>query len=207
MRSPRSGPVRLILLALLVLVAPGIAQASPLTTVQAATETVLGSLRSPQTQDDPALAVAIDQAIEPFVDFPRMARLVLGKHWRRATPLQQESFTREFRHLLVSFYTDALDEFVASRADTSGIDITFFPPQEDADGTTATVRSRIQQPEGNAISVIYDLYRQEEGWKVYDVTVEGISLVLNYRSSFSDLIRRNGIEGLIRQLSERNASI
>jgi len=136
--------------------------------------------------------------ILPHFDFDRMSRRVLGKHWRRASRAQRERFVREFRTLLVRTYATALAEY---RDQT----IRYLKPRA-RDNTELTVRTQIEQPGGPPIPIDYQLYRSADSWKVYDVVIDGVSLVVNYRSSFSAEIRKGGIDGLIARLAEHNGA-
>jgi len=141
----------------------------------------------------------VDEILLPHIDFKRMSRWVLGKYWRRAKPAQREAFTNEFRELLVRTYSTALLEY-------SGQEINFLPVRASADDSSVTVRTEIRPGNGPIIPISYDLYRNDnQEWKVYDVSIDGISLVANYRSNFSAQIRRSGgIGKLINQMKAKN---
>lgn len=134
--------------------------------------------------------------ILPHFDFDRMSRRVLGKHWRRASRAQRERFVQEFRTLLVRTYATALSEYRDQN-------IRYLKPRA-RDDTELTVRTQIEQQGGPPIPIDYQLYRTADSWKVYDVVIDGVSLVVNYRSSFSAEIRKGGIDGLIARLAEHN---
>lgn len=151
----------------------------------------------------------VDQVLGPHVDFPRMSGWVLGKHWRQATPDQRQRFIAAFRVLMVRFYTAALledprqlDELLA-RDDKL---ITFLPGRP-AEGDTTTVRSEVHLEGGKVVQVLFSVHNRDGSWKVYDVTVEGVSLVTNYRTSFAQEIQQVGIDGLISRLEERNQAL
>jgi len=141
----------------------------------------------------------VDEILLPHIDFKRMSRWVLGKYWRRAKPAQREAFTNEFRDLLIRTYSTALLEY-------SGQQINFLPVRASADASSVSVRTEIRPDNGPVIPISYDLYLNDEGeWKVYDVSIDGISLVANYRSSFASQIRRSGgIGKLISQMKAKN---
>ncbi len=139
----------------------------------------------------------VDQVILPRFDFVRMSQLVLGKHWRRATPEQKQAFVREFRELLIRTYATALLNY-------SGQDIVYLPVRAGKDVRKVTVNTQVREVGAPAIPVDYRLWRSDEGWKVYDVSIDSISLVSNYRSSFASQIRRYKLDGLIAKLAKLN---
>ncbi len=140
----------------------------------------------------------VDDIVLPHFDFERMARWVLGKYWRQASAQEQADFVREFRNLLVRTYGTALLEYTDQK-------VNFLPVRISEDGKDATVRTEVQRPGGLPVPINYSMFRREDGWKVYDVAIDGISLVSNYRTTFATEIRANGIGGLIHRLAERNA--
>jgi phospholipid transport system substrate-binding protein len=134
----------------------------------------------------------------PHVDFQRMSKWVLGKHWRRASIDQREQFVNEFRQLILRTYSTALLEYSEQK-------VNVLPVRAAADAREVTVRTEIQANQGPVIPIAYDLYLdQNQQWKVYDVTIDGISLISNYRSTFSTQIRRGGINALLGRLHARN---
>jgi phospholipid transport system substrate-binding protein len=152
----------------------------------------------------------VDQVLSPHVDFPRMSRWVLGKYWRQADAAQRERFMHAFRDLLVRFYTGALLDDPAHLdtllSHTDGL-IQFVPGRHDAKAMDATVRCEVHLPGTKPVPVSFAVHRRDGDWKVYDVNVEGISLVTNYRSSFGQQIRRDGLENLITRLEQRNETL
>ena len=140
----------------------------------------------------------IDEVINPHIDFERMSRWVLGKYWRKATDEQKMRFTKEFRFLLMRTYATAITEY-------SGEKIEYLPARFKPDDTDITVRTELRQPGNpNPIPVHYSLYKVNGGWKVYDIVIEGVSLIANYRSSFATQIKRGSIQSLIDSLAEHN---
>ncbi len=147
---------------------------------------------------DPArLERLIGDLVLPYFDFERMSQRVLGKDWRRASPAQRERFADEFEALLVRTYASAAREF-------STRPVQFLPLRANAEGTLATVRTSIVADGGTTIPINYEMYESENGWKVYDVSIDGVSLVINYRTTFSREIRAGGIDQLIERLSRHN---
>ena len=140
----------------------------------------------------------VEAKILPNFDFNRMTQLAVGKHWPRATAKQKQSLVTEFRNLLVRTYSRALTEF-------SNQTVEFKPMTIKPEDTDVTVHSEIRQPGGQPIPIDYSMYKTAFGWKVYDVAIDGVSLVTNYRASFSNTIRQNGIDGLIKTLATQSA--
>lgn len=139
----------------------------------------------------------VESRILPHVDFQRMTALAVGRFWREATPEQQKQLTDEFRTLLVYTYSGAISQVKDQRID-------FRPFRADPADTEVEVRSQVVQPRGEPIQLNYRLQKTAAGWKIYDVNVLGAWLVESYRNSFASEIGKNGIDGLIRSLSERN---
>lgn len=141
----------------------------------------------------------VDEILLPHIDFQRMSRWVLGKYWRRASQNEREQFVTEFRNLIIRTYSTALLEY-------RNQEINFLPVRDNSDPNLASVRTEIQPASGPMIPISYDLYRNDNGeWKVYDVSIDGISLIANYRSSFGSQIRRSGGLGrVINQMKAKN---
>lgn len=144
-----------------------------------------------------ALALA-EQKVLPHVDFREAAQLAVGKAWWSATPAQRDRIVAEFRALLIRIYSNALDTY---RGQTMQV----MPVRMAAGATETTVRNRYLKPGAPPVPVEYAMKKTPEGWKIYDITVEGVSLVLTYRSEFEQITRSSGIDGLIKRLAEKNA--
>jgi phospholipid transport system substrate-binding protein len=140
----------------------------------------------------------VEAKILPNFDFNRMTQLALGKNWPRATAKQKQSLVTEFRNLLVRTYSSSLTAYTNQTVE-------FKPLAMKPEDTDVTVRSEIRQPGGQPIPINYSMYKTAFGWKVYDVTIDGVSLVTNYRASFANTIRQNGIDGLIKALADQSA--
>jgi phospholipid transport system substrate-binding protein len=192
----------LLLLFCLAPCAPVLAEKSPVEVLQGMSDHVLEIIQhDPSVLDDKARLRAIaDQVVIPNIDFIALSQSVLGITWRKATPEQREVFEREFRSLLMNTYLNSI-----SRADYNGQSIRYLPPRNPPTGNRAEVDAEIEQPSGPLIHAQFRMYRRDgAGWKVYDVVVEGVSLVITQRSSFSSIIRDKGLDGLIDILVERN---
>ncbi|MCO6428806.1 phospholipid-binding protein MlaC [Nitrosomonas communis] len=143
----------------------------------------------------------IETKILPHFNFIRMTRLAMGKNWSKAEPQQQKVLVSEFQTLLVRTYSNALTSY---RDEV--IEVTPATPQPDARNTT--VKTRVIQGRGREpVPIDYTMEKTDKGWKVYDVTVAGVSLVTNYRSSFNSEIRKTGVDGLIATLVKKNKSL
>jgi phospholipid transport system substrate-binding protein len=138
-----------------------------------------------------------EEKIMPNFDFDRVCRMVLGKNWKSATPEQQAAFQREFRSLLLRTYATALGKYKDQV-------IEYRPLRAEPGAKNVSVKTQILQPGGQPIAVDYSLVKVESGWKVYDIVIESVSLVTNYRSQFSNEIRQNGIDSLNKKLADKN---
>jgi phospholipid transport system substrate-binding protein len=158
-----------------------------------------------QIRSDQSIAYRIsDELMTPHIDFPRIARLVIGKYWKSASPAQQQQLIEEIKALLVRSYVSAMTSYVddiIALADKEAI--TYLPSRYQTGDKKASVRANITLEGGQAADVQYQLYYRDE-WKIYDIRIEGISLAITYRTSFGEQIKRDGLDGLIAQLAERN---
>jgi phospholipid transport system substrate-binding protein len=150
-------------------------------------------------KDKNRIYALVSDIVLPNFDFRRMAAWALGRYWRNATPEQQERFTVEFRQMLVRTYGSTLLDYSDEK-----INYRLLNPEQGA--KDVTVNTEIEQAGGPTIQINYSMYLSEDGWKVYDVSINGVSLVTNYRTSFASIIRRDGMDSLIRQLEYRNGS-
>jgi len=139
----------------------------------------------------------VDAKVLPHFDFTRMTRLAVGRAWRTATPEQQKILETEFRNLLVRTYTKAFTVYRDQNVEVK-------PFKMPSGATEVTVKTAIVQPGAQPIPVNYDMERTDDGWKVYDLTVEGVSLVNTHRGSFAEKVQQAGIDGLINSLVEMN---
>jgi phospholipid transport system substrate-binding protein len=167
--------------------------------------TALKEQRAAIKADNQVAYKLVEDIVLPHVDFTRVARLVLGKYWRSANAEQRERFTREFRDFLVRIYVTAMVEF--SDQIVSHAQNVKYLPFRNSNPDDVSVRMLITLPDRPPLQVNYSLHHDGSGnsWKIYDLAVEGVSLATTYRSSFATQIRREGIDGLISKLAERNA--
>ncbi len=155
-----------------------------------------------QSKDKNQLRGLAEQKVLPHFDFNHMTRLAVGTAWRQATPTQQQALEDAFRTLLVNTYTNALSIAVKGN---EAIDVK--PLQVQAQQTDVTVRSVVNEPGKQAVNIDYRVENTANGWKVYDVVVENLSLVTSYRGSFSSEINKSGIDGLIKSLQAKNSAL
>lgn len=142
----------------------------------------------------------VDELFLPNIDVKGVSALVLGRHWRAATREQKDAFTREFKRLVIQTYATALNEI---RVD--GWDLIFLPSRElPGKAKRVLVRTQIRRPGRSPTSVDYGMRHDGQRWLAYDVSVEGVSLLTNYRSSFDRLASQKGLDGLIQDLAARN---
>ena len=158
---------------------------------------VVNADRAAYERDPTRLYAIIDRIVLPHFDFDRMSQRVLGKHWPRADEMQRRRFSEEFQALLVRTYATAVREYSTDRLD-------FLPSRVSDDGQRVTVRTQVHTVGGLQVPISYEMYETAAGWKAYDVSVDGISLVINYRASFADQIRSGGMDALIERLSRHN---
>lgn len=152
-----------------------------------------------QAGNQQKLYLVAEEKILPNFDFERVCKMVLGKNWKAATPAQQASFQKEFRNLLLRTYSVALGKYKDQV-------IEFKPMRAEPDAKNVSVKTQILQNGGQPIAVDYSLVKGPAGWKVYDIVIEDVSLVTNYRSQFSNEIRQNGLDSLNAKLAEKNKS-
>jgi len=138
----------------------------------------------------------IDSKVIPHFDFVRMTRLAMGRNWRDATPEQQKQLTDGFRDLLVRTYSTSLTQFKNQTIQVKNVD-------SRPDESDVLVHTLIIPSGGQNIPVDYNLERVPDGWLVFDIKVDGVSLVTNYRNEFSDVVHRSGIDGLIKVLEDK----
>jgi len=141
----------------------------------------------------------VDAKILPHFNFARMTQLAVGKSWRTASAEQKQALVTEFRNLLVRTYTKAFTVYRDQTVDVK-------PFKMVADATEVSVKTSISKPGAPPVLVDYDMGKTAEGWKVYDVTIEGVSMVTSYRGTFNSEIQEKGLDGLIKTLSEKNAN-
>lgn len=149
--------------------------------------------------DPQKLYALVEQKILPHFDFERISQLVLGRHWKDASPAQRERFSTAFQRMLVRSYSHALIEYDSER-------IEWAPLRMSPGSTDVVVRSNVIRKGGPPIPINYNIHLKNDQWLVYDVTIDAISLVTNYRGTFANEIRRGGLDSLITRLEQKQAS-
>lgn len=168
--------------------------------VKQTAEDVLNTIKNDkdiQSGNQQKIFALAEEKILPNFDFERVCRMVLGKNWKAATPEQQAVFQKEFRSLLLRTYATALGKYKNQV-------IEYKPMRAEPGAKNVSVKTQILQPGGQPIAVDYSLVKDENGWKVYDIVIESVSLVTNYRSQFSNEIRTNGLDSLNKKLADKN---
>jgi len=173
------------------------ADAAPDALVKSTVDEVMAVIK--QNKDKQALRALAEQKVLPHFDFKRMTQLAVGAPWRQANPAQQQALENSFRTLLVNTYTNAL-----SLSATGNQTVEIKPAQVKADQNEVTVKTTVKDPGKPPIAIDYRMARAADGWKVFDVVVENLSLVTTYRGTFTSEVSRSGIDGLIKVLDEKN---
>lgn len=140
----------------------------------------------------------VNRYVLPYVDMEKTTRLAAGRYWRQATPQQQQDLVKAFTGTLIRTYSGAFTKVSNSSS------ITLLPFRGDANANDAVVRSTVSQSNGPSVGIDYRLEKTTQGWKIYDLNVEGIWLIQNYRNQFAQQITQNGIDGLINALNRHN---
>ncbi|HJX18157.1 MAG TPA: ABC transporter substrate-binding protein [Acidiferrobacterales bacterium] len=195
---------KFFLLASLLLLSAGVAHAevAPEELVRKTADEILTEIKAHRdvyAKDYAKLYKMADEKVLLHFDFRRMAQWVLGRFWKEATPEQRERFTSEFRDLLVGTYSQALLNYNDQK-------IVYLPVQRKPDDTEVTVKTEVKQTGGQPnIPIHYSFFKNKDGaWKVYDITIEGVSLVTNYRSVYATKIREKGMDALIAEITDNN---
>lgn len=166
-------------------------------------ETVLAEVtaRRSELEANPKLIYPlVENTVVPHFDFREMSQSALGRFWRDASDAQKEELTREFRELLVRTYASALLGY-------SGQRIEYLPVQYRPGDERVMIATRISSGGAPPVPVNYRLKLDDTRWLVYDVVIDGVSLITNYRSQFAAEVRRGGIDGLISSLAEKNRTV
>jgi phospholipid transport system substrate-binding protein len=169
--------------------------------VRKSTSEVLAMLKADKdlAAGDPAKVDKLaSEKILPYFNFQRMTQLAVGRPWRDATEQQKSALIEEFRKLLVRTYSSSLSQFRNQTIEVRPLKIA-------STDTEVVVKTVIAQSGATGIPIDYSMEKTKDGWKVFDVLIDGVSLVTNYRSSFATEIKNAGIDGLVKSLSDRNA--
>ncbi len=153
-----------------------------------------------QSGDIAKINQIVDQKVLPYVDFEKMTRLTVGRGWRQASAEQRKALVREFRSLLTYTYSGAVSQI-------SDHKVELRPFRAAPTDTDVIVRTHVVASKGEPIQLDYRMEKTDGGWRIYDVNILGIWLIENYKNSFASEINANGIDGLIKSLTERNKDL
>jgi phospholipid transport system substrate-binding protein len=185
------------------LAAPATAQDAPDVLVKSVTQEVLTIVRTDkdiQSGNTKKTIALVEEKVLPHFNFQRMTALAMGPNWRKASPEQQKQLVDQFRTLLVRTYSSALTQYRNQTID-------FKPVRMQPADTEVMVRSEVKQSGAESIGIDYAMEKNGGSWKVYDVTVAGVSLVTTYRDSFASEVRNAGVDGLIKTLADKNRQL
>ena len=177
------------------------AQESPDALVKRTTDEVLAIIKADKDLQSGNMSKVVqlaEQKVLPHFDFERMTRLAVGRNWNQATPEQKQALVKEFRTMLVRTYSSSLSQY---RNQT----IEVKPTKVGAADKEAVVKTAVIQQGGPSIPIDYAMEKMDSGWKVYDVVIDGASLVTTYRGTFNDQVQKGGVDGLLKTLQDRNA--
>ncbi|HFD33214.1 MAG TPA: ABC transporter substrate-binding protein [Gammaproteobacteria bacterium] len=179
--------------------------------LQKATVKMLRSINTHRSEikKSPAkLKSLVEEIILPHLDFISASKMVMGKYWRRAEKAQKIKFIKQFRLLLLRFYSSALSEYLNGNDKNLREDlIRYFPIDLEEGDTSLTVRAELQPDTGEAVPIRYRMHLTKKGWKIYDVSVEGISMITTYKNNFANQFKTQGIDALIASLEEKNKNM
>jgi phospholipid transport system substrate-binding protein len=159
--------------------------------------TILKERRAEIDREPSIIFGLVDQIVVPHFDFEKITQSAVGQYWRQATPEQRKALANGFREVLIRTYAQALLNY-------SGEDIRYLPVKPGQREATVTVPTEVRERGGPAVPVDYRMYEKNGKWLVYDLVIDNVSLIVNYRGSFTTEIRRDGIDGLIRRLGQMN---
>ena len=179
------------------------AQPGPSEIVESAAQSMLEGLeadRAAYRKDPSKVGNLVEQYLLPHFDIEYSARMVLGRHWRDATPEQRQRFADAFYHTLVNTYGSALVDFTSDR-------LNVFPTNVEAETDRATVRTEVTRDNGEKVAVNYSLRKTDAGWKAWDVVIEGISYVRSFREDYGAAIEKQGLDAVIERLEKSANSV
>ena len=176
-------------------------QVTPDQLVQKITDDVLAAIKSDKdlAAGDKQKAVKLaEEKVLPYIDFEQATRLAVGRAWRQASPEQQKRLVTEFRNMLVRTYSNAISAY-------QGQTLKVLPSRGGKqDPEETTVRTQFVRAGGQPLPIDFTMHQKDGSWKVYDIVVEGVSLVMTYRSEFDAVVKQEGIDGLIKRLAQKN---
>jgi phospholipid transport system substrate-binding protein len=195
--------IRFLLALSLLIPVPALAQElGPEELVKKVTADVMAAIKSDKqlaAGDKQKALKLVEEKVLPHVDFEEATRLAVGRGWKQANPEQQKKLVTEFKNMLLRTYSNAISAY-------EGQEMKVQPSRVKPGDTDATVRNQFIRPGGKPVLVDYSMKKTDQGWKIYDIVVEGVSLVLTYRSEFDAVVKQEGIDGLIKRLSSKNTA-
>ncbi|KZE33331.1 phospholipid transport system substrate-binding protein [Crenobacter luteus] len=177
---------------------------SPVEMVRETSRQVLDLLKKDDGKNTRQVRAQVEALVLPNFDFKRMTAYAIGQGWRQADAEQQAELTRQFQSLLVRSYSSTMNRFKNAQVDVKPNAVV------SPDGRETTVKSEVSLPNSGdkkPVAIDYTFYKSPQGWKVYNVSVEGLSLITTYRNQFNDEIRKGGVDGLIKSLQDKNAAL
>jgi phospholipid transport system substrate-binding protein len=197
----RVSAVILLLLSFACLPAWGQQELGPEELVKKITQDVLDAIKSDKQlasgDRQKALQLA-EEKILPHVDFEEATRVAVGRSWSQASPEQKKRLVEEFRRMLVRTYSSAISTY-------EGQTMKVLPVRMKPGDTEVTVRNQYIRAGGKPVQIDYAMHKTGSGWKIYDIVVEGVSLVLTYRSEFDAVVKQEGIDGLIKRIAAKSS--
>jgi phospholipid transport system substrate-binding protein len=169
--------------------------------VRATTDKLFAAVKAedgPLSENPVRARALVEEFITPHVDLEGFSKLVLGKYWRQATKEQRKQFLDQFHTLILRTYGTAVTSY-------TGIEIEYQPMREETRENFATVRTSIPSAGGEGVKVNYRLHCRDNVWRVFDVSIAGVSMVTTYRTAFSAEVKRSGLDGLIKVLEQKNS--
>jgi len=176
---------------------------SPDALIKKVTEDVLTIVRQDkdiQSGNTKKAIELVEAKVLPNFNFMHMTALAMGKDWNKATPEQKKQLSEEFKTLLVRTYSNALTGYKDQT-------VRYKPTKMQAGDAEVVVKTEVVQSGSKPIQLDYSMEKLAEGWKVYDVIVAGVSLVTNYRDTFGQEVRANGVDGLVKMISNKNKQL
>jgi phospholipid transport system substrate-binding protein len=180
---------------------PGSSHADAQKLVQETTDKLFAAVKAqdrPLTENPAKARELVEEFVTPHVDLEGFSKLVLGKYWRQATVEQRKEFLSQFHNLILRTYATAVTSYI-------GIEIEYQPMREETRENFATVRTVIPSNAGEGVKVHYRLHCRDNVWRVFDVSIAGVSMVTTYRTAFSAEVKKSGLDGLIKVLEQKNS--
>lgn len=178
-------------------------QTSPKDLIEQSAQKMLKELdanRAAYRKDPKKVNKLVDEVLLPHFDTAYAAQRVLGKYWRDATPDQRQRFIKAFYQSLLENYGSALLEFTADK-------LVVLPFKGDESSANAVVRTEVKTSDGKRVPVNYSMRKTPQGWKAWDVTIEGISYVKNFRTDFGTEIDQKGLEPVIQRMEKEGPRV